>query len=174
MKSMVGGIALGAFLVVGLWAFLPNLHAQLQPVPCSVDGKKYPELIPEYFVWEFFFRSSAASALDTEDMSLTHASVTGLDADAVRNSTSDLGIPVQDARVFLEVGLRAVQKADALRTTVPANAAQSVFREHQVAAAEAILDGRDELARRLSPSSFQALRRRLPRRGTTFDFPPAL
>lgn len=173
MKSTFGGIALGAMLVTALWTFLPNLHAQLQTVPCSVDGSKYPELIPEYFVWEFFFRSSVASALDTEDMSLKQASPDGFQLEAVRNSTSDLGISVQDARIFLEVGLKAVQRADALRAAVPSNALQSVFREHQVAAAEAVLDGRDDLARRLSPKSFQALRRRLPRAGTRFDFPPS-
>jgi hypothetical protein len=29
---------------------------------CSVSGAKYPELIPEYYVWETFFRIHTAGA----------------------------------------------------------------------------------------------------------------
>jgi hypothetical protein len=84
----------------------------------------------------------------------------------------DLKVPEQDARTFLEVGLKAVQKADSLRGSLPAQVSQAAFRIREIEAAETILDGRDELARRLSAKSFQAIRRRLPRQSTVFDFPP--
>jgi hypothetical protein len=129
-------------------------------------------LIPEYFVWEFFFRSRATAALGTEDDDLASASATDFHPDGVRNiARMDLKVTDDDARMFLEVGLSAVQRADALRRSVPGQAPHTLFRNRQIEAAEAILDGRDELARRLPPGSFQAIRRRLPRQSTTFDFP---
>ena len=164
---------LGVLATSATWVSVSILRAQNVSSPCSVNGAEYPELIPEYFVWEFFFRSRATSALSTESTGLANVSTADFHPDGVTNTgRMDLKVPDQDARTFLEIGLKAVQKADSLRGSLPAHASQALFRNREIAAAEAILDARDELARRLSVESFQAIRRRLPRQSTIFAFPP--
>ena len=172
-RLVVTGFALGVIATFATWVSVSNLRAQNVSSPCSVNGAVYPELIPEYFVWEFFFRSRATSALGTESTELANVSTADFHPNGITNiARMDLKVPDQDARTFLEVGLKAVQKADSLRGSLPAQVSHALFRNREIEAAEAILDARDELARRLSVKSFQAVRHRLPRQNTVFDFPP--
>ena len=171
-RLVVTGFAVGVLATSALWVSVSTLRAQNTRGPCSVNGAEYPELIPEFFVWEFFFRGTAAAALGTESTEFADSSPADFHPEGIRNvARMVLKVPDRDARTFLEVGLKAVQKADSLRGSLPSEVPHALYRNRQVEAAEAILDARDELARRLSSGSFQAIRRRLPRQSATFDFP---
>jgi hypothetical protein len=139
-----------------------------------VEGSKYPELVPEYFVWEAHFRTMVTFA-QGEFVDGVERPLTGpFDSTSVRNMARFAKVSEADFQVVLSVGRRSLLRADALRQSIGAESlASAQTREREVEAAEAILDGRDELIRRLSVESFRALKRLAPTRATTFGFPTA-
>ena len=63
MKRIPTSVLLTAGLISGVWIGLPRLAAQVQSDPCVIDGAEFPELMPEYVIWETHFRSLVAAAV---------------------------------------------------------------------------------------------------------------
>ena len=172
MKSLIQVSALGILILGGSatvrLSSLPAQDAQGGLAPCEVDGSQYPELIPEYFVWEFYFRTITDSAKGDLDESTGKRPSDHILPEGVRKvAERDLHIPVEDADLFLRIADAAVRKADILRS--PRSSVSD--REGQLESVDAILDARDDLARRLPVRSFKAIKRQLPIGGTVFRFP---
>ena len=173
MKAILSAGLIGFMSATVIWHSGPRLAAQADARPCEVDGAKYPELIPEYYAWDFYFRTMLRAASGNPEGN-DAAKVTSYHPAVVRNiATLQLGITEQEFTTFLDVAADAVRKVEGGSVAdvrgVPLTALTG--REQQIAVADIILDGRDELARRLSPRAFQAVRRQLPVRSTVFTFP---
>ena len=162
-------LAVVAGVVAGVVYLAPTAVAEKAAADCSVSGAKYPELIPEYYVWEVYFRNLTLAA-SGEIEGLKPPQGKEFVPAIVRNNAAFIGISETDMLSFLEVGAKALKKLDRLRAVADARS-EAEHKQSRLDAAEAILDARDDLARRLTPAAMRALRRSSPAKGSVFDFP---
>lgn len=156
---------------VTCWVLSSHASAQTASTPCDVSGAKFPELIPEYFAWESHFRFMVASAQTDEDEGekpLSAPFVTG----NVRAMARQARVSEPSFRIVLEVAQKALIKVDALRESSK-TAPDARLREIDIEAAELVIEGRDELIRKLPIEEYRAIRRLAPVRGAFFTFPPS-
>jgi hypothetical protein len=123
-------------------------------------GGEFPELIPAYYVWEELFRTAHSAHLGSSSASLVLATALELD----RNATDSL----------VAVSSAASVRASALRAASPSADVPGLSLDREIAAAEQILEARDELIRELPKATFDRLRAWVDvrRRQTTFSFQP--
>ena len=56
-------MSLSAAAIAALMSHVPTVASTTAaPPPCSVSGAKFPELMPEHYVWEVYFRNLTAVA----------------------------------------------------------------------------------------------------------------
>jgi hypothetical protein len=169
-KTTAIGAALALAMSVAGGHLFARLTAQDAPRTCQVSASKHPELMPDYFVWEVYFRTTTDSAKgDTEG--LVPSPGQQFRPDGVTAGAKQVGVPAAEYLAFLQVGDAALKKVDALRASVPANAPEPDVRRRREDEIDVILDASDEIARRVSPAVMRALRRNSPARGSVFDFP---
>jgi hypothetical protein len=169
MRLIIFVCLLGAVLT---HAAQPQAGAPAKPVgaPCTVSGAKYPELMPEYYVWEAYFRSLTLAASGQIE-GVTPPPGKQFHPTIVSNNARYLGVSDDDLLAFLEIGDRALKKVDQLRTRESHHVGPDADRQARLETVEVILDARDDLARRLTPAAMRAIRRNSPARGSAFDFP---
>src|SRR5882672_4453183 len=109
MKSISIGLLVA--LVAAVVAGRPGLSvsAQSQPITCRISGSAHPELMPEYFVWELFFRAEIYTAKGTDEGLLLAPGQRFL-PEGIRQGARAAGIAEADYRAFLEVGENALAR----------------------------------------------------------------
>lgn len=147
----------------------PPIAAQSgERVPCSISGAKYPELIPEYIVWQEYFHQLATSASGKPE-GLTPPPGKKFVPGVVANTAMYIGISESEMLTFLDVADTAARKVEEIRRASDAGRiTPEQSRRDQV---EVLLDARDDVIRKLSPTAMRALRRHSPAKGTVFDLP---
>lgn len=136
----------------------------------SVAGRTHPELIPESYYWEIYFRVLAASAQGRE----LNAS-TGQVSEEYMRALQRYTLPLAAAEIqlVLRIAADAAGRIDQLPrsssaivgTDRPTWISRETFR--------IVTEARDELVRSLPPSAWSAVRHDADRvrMGATFDFP---
>jgi hypothetical protein len=167
MRSI--GLGVSVVLLVSLVAGRLAIGVSAQDISrsCTVSGAKHPELMPDYFVWEFYFRTTTYTAKGLGE-GLTLPPGKRFHPDGVRSGAKDVGVSEVDYLTFLQVGDDVLAKVDALRA---AKASGSAAESPQQDVIDAVLDARDEIARRVAPGAMRAFRLHSPARGSVFDFP---
>lgn len=130
--------------------------------PVSVDGRNHPELIPEAFYWEFYFRvlSSIADKHRTGTSTYDPDYLTAL-------RTHHLPIPEDDVVVLLTVAADTIVEVDSARvSSEPGTDAENV-------AAAIVRRARAALVRSLPLKSWLTIQREAAgkRGGMLYDFP---
>lgn len=133
----------------------------------TVKGSERPDLIPEAYAWEFYFRVRSVTAAPA---------ATGPDRHSVehllalrRHSLS--GIPLEHIQIVINVATAATKRVDAIRAAEP-----NVPHDHQKVLLDiqrTVFRARRELVRALLRTSWLAVLGDMGdmMRGTTFDFP---
>ena len=146
MRLLISAAIIGVFAVsVHRGATLAEGKVATVDGPCSVSGAKYPELMPEYYVWEVYFRNHTIGA-SGELEGLQPPTGQQFHPGDVRNNARHLGIADADMIAFLEVGTKALKQLDHLRASGNYRSDTDGSRARQDAA-EVILDARDAIAR---------------------------
>jgi hypothetical protein len=114
-KTTAIGAALALAMSVAGGHFFARLTAQDAPRTCQVSGSKHPELMPDYFVWEFYFRTTTDSAKG-ETEGLVRSPGQQFHPDGVAGGAKDIGVPAAEYLAFLQVGDAALKKVDAFRS----------------------------------------------------------
>jgi hypothetical protein len=147
---------------------------QASPKPTlTIDGRTHPEMIPAELAWETAFSTAWQAACAPGDAP-TLDGVNGL-------SKYTLHITPDDVHIFLRIAKDTLDRARVLRepfdrehaTGVSLGWTQEMRIERQIQIGEAIIDGRDELVRALSPQAFRAVKRWVSRSivpGTKLDY----
>jgi len=130
----------------------------------SVSGKTHPELIPESFVWEAYFRARSSIArfymIGGSDYKPENLPIL---------QRNHLPIPDADVQTVLEIAVQATALVDAQRSRPPAGSDGLVRKE----IADIVLSARAQLLRRLSKMSWLAVKHDADefRAASLFDFP---
>ena len=166
-----GGVSAGLALAIYVaHPLASDASANLVATKCRVSGATYPELMPEYYIWEVYFRTMTDTASGKIE-GVAPPLGKQFHPTIVNNNARYLGITDDELVAFLEVGTKALKKVDQIREREVRHGGADVDPQARVDAIEVILDARDDVARRVSPSAMRALRKNSPARGTVFDFP---
>lgn len=133
----------------------------------SINGRKYPELIPEAYYWEFHLRALAAVS------SQHRTGRTTFDVDYFSTLRRDLlQIPAADVVALLNHAAATIELIDRVRNTPLTSGQTGEGREAAAARVSAV--SRLELMNRLSKASWMAIERHAKSRrgGITYDFRP--
>jgi hypothetical protein len=172
VNSIATSALLTAGLIGGSWMGLPKLTAQAPSGPCVIDGAEFPELMPEYVIWETHFRSLVAAAVGDNFEGKQPKLAGAFDPRVIRNLAKDNGLSEHDMGSALVIAQKAILKFDAADSlALPPNPAPLELRARRAAAVDIILDARDEIIRTLPASASRALRRSAPAKGSKLYFP---
>ena len=117
-----------------------------------ISGRFNPELIPQQMLWETFFREMATAATDEPDLP-REKRVQAL-------SKYSMKIPVDDVEIVIQIAVHTVQAIDDIRKQLTDEHAESHKlslddrRSLLAKSSERAMQGRDELVKALSSSSF--------------------
>jgi hypothetical protein len=172
MKRIPTSVLLTVGLISGAWIGLPRLAAQAQLDPCVIDGAEFPELMPEYVIWETHFRSLVAAAVGDNFAGKKPNLAGAFDPRVIRNLAKDNGLSERDLGAALVIAQKAVLEFDAAdRMESPLNPSPAELRARRAAQVDVILDARDEIILTLPASASRALRRSAPAKGARFHLP---
>jgi hypothetical protein len=134
---------------------------------CSVSvlGRDYPQLIPEPYTWETYFRiraGAASSERNGNDYSSRHV-----------QTIQRVDIPIAEQYIIhlLRLSTSTNEQVNAIRES--ASQKHLDYNQMQEQLTETVLDARDELIRALPPAAWEAVLDDVARvpAGTTYDFP---
>lgn len=174
MTRAATAIALCSVLGVGAWVGLPGLAAQAGSTPCVISGATWPELMPEYLVWDVHLRSLVVAAQVDQHTGDNPPEDAPFDPAAVRNLAKQHGLSEAEITKALTIGRTAIIKLNALQKARAQEQEPKTDQEHldrRLAEVDMILDARDEIIRSLFPAASRALRRSAPVKGSTFLVP---
>ena len=172
MKRITTSVLLTASLIGVVWLGPTQPTAQVPSDQCVIDGAEFPELMPEYVIWETHFRSLVAAAVGDNFEGKQPNLAASFDARVIRNLARDSGLSERELSTALTIAQKAILQYDAVSAIdFPVAASPSELRDRRAATVEIILDARDEIIRTLPASASRALRRSAPAKGSKFHFP---
>lgn len=131
----------------------------------SVKGSEHPSLIPESYYWDayFGFKAGAVEGFSEPDGRLALAFVRA-------QQEHHLPMPIRDIELFFQVAQRVVDQLDRV---APQEGDASTRRRQR---AKIVRDGREQLVRRLSGSSWLVVQSDAARarHSTIYDFPTGI
>jgi hypothetical protein len=118
----------------------------------QISGRYNPELIPQQMLWESFLQDTATADTDTQELPRTKR-INGL-------SKYTFKIPVEEVEKAVAIAVRTTKEVDRLRNQLQADSNLTMEDRKRILSRsnDVVMNGRDEMARQLSPTSFKAIR----------------
>jgi hypothetical protein len=156
MALVLAPLAIGSLLVAAVslspQQSKPGITSPAEVPSVHISGRFNPELIPQQMLWESFLRDTATADTDTPELPRSKR-INGL-------SKYTFKISVADVEKAVAIAVKTTRAVDQLREQLlQSNSLSDIERKRILSRSnDVVMQGRDEMARILSPASFDAIR----------------